>query len=954
MKFFIEELEVLFPYDYVYKEQLQYMTELKRILDAKGHGLLEMPTGTGKTVSLLSLITSYQYAHPDAGKLIYCTRTVPEMGKAIDELKRVMHYRKQVLSSTTSLSSSNPTTTTITSSSSSPSANKVNHFGEDILAVCLSSRRNMCIHPDVVEKSDREAVDADCRSMTASWVRQRAETDKSVKICDFFEGYDKNGTDADLRGIYNLDDIKQLGKERNWCPYFLTRHIISYANVVVYNYQYMLDPKIASLISRELEEKSIVVFDEAHNIDNVCIEALSVTLDRRTLELANQNLYTLEKEVKEMKQVDANRLQEEYARLVAGLGNATIPNPANPSASNSRGGEELPAAPVLPADVLAEAVPGNIRNAELFVRFMRHVVRYLSTRIKVAAVESVTPSAFLAKLGTELVMDIKPLRFAYSRLNSLLRTLQITSMDSFTPLQLVADFATLLATYPVGFMVIFEPYNSKTPHIPDPIMQLTCLDASLAIKPVFTKFQSVILTSGTLSPLDMYPKMLAFNPVVRVSLEMSIDRPCICPMIVTRGSDQTPLTTKFEAREDPGVVRNYGTLLQQICATVPDGVVAFFPSYSYMEMIISAWYTLGILRSIEQHKLLFIETKDIVETTLALNNYKRACENGRGAVFFSIARGKVAEGIDFDRHYGRAVLLFGIPFQYTLSVVLRARLAYLRDTFHIREQDFLTFDAMRQAAQCVGRIIRSKKDYGIIIFADKRYASNDKRNKLPQWVLQFLSDAQMSLTTDMAIHTSRNFLKSMAQPLKTNERGRNLLTSEDIAQIQKELGQHIIPNRSILLPLGYPDMNQINNQQPTITTTTTNNNNLIDITTNNILPSTLQSHIQTNSKKINEELAAAMELDTQDINQILNDIDKPNPNITQVKFDPHTGQYIDASGAPVRNRPVPSQTTTLSSSSNNSGTKHTNSSEIQHDHTKRSRIEGHHNNDDKGGGFINN
>jgi len=48
-------------------------------------------------------------------------------------------------------------------------------------------------------------------------------------------------------------------------------------------------------------------------------------------------------------------------------------------------------------------------------------------------------------------------------------------------------------------------------------LQLTCLDASLAIKPVFQKFSSVILTSGTLSPLDMYPKMLNFNPVVRVS-----------------------------------------------------------------------------------------------------------------------------------------------------------------------------------------------------------------------------------------------------------------------------------------------------------------------------------------------------------------------------------------------------------------------------------------------------
>ena len=34
-----------------------------------------MPTGTRKTVTLLSLITSCQLAHPEVGKLIHCTRT---------------------------------------------------------------------------------------------------------------------------------------------------------------------------------------------------------------------------------------------------------------------------------------------------------------------------------------------------------------------------------------------------------------------------------------------------------------------------------------------------------------------------------------------------------------------------------------------------------------------------------------------------------------------------------------------------------------------------------------------------------------------------------------------------------------------------------------------------------------------------------------------------------------
>lgn len=65
----------------------------------------------------------------------------------------------------------------------------------------------------------------------------------------------------------------------------------------------------------------------------------------------------------------------------------------------------------------------------------------------------------------------------------------------------------------------------------------------------------------------------------------------------------------------------------------------------------------------------------------------------------SVSRGKVSEGIDFSGHYGRAVLVFGIPFIFTQSRILRARLDYLRTKIQLREADFLTFDAMRQTAQ---------------------------------------------------------------------------------------------------------------------------------------------------------------------------------------------------------------------------------------------------------------
>lgn len=61
-------------------------------------------------------------------------------------------------------------------------------------------------------------------------------------------------------------------------------------------------------------------------------------------------------------------------------------------------------------------------------------------------------------------------------------------------------------------------------------------------------------------------------------------------------SDQLPVSTKFDMRSDLGVVRNYGRLLLEMVSVVPDGIVCFFVSYSYMDEIVNSWNESGILK----------------------------------------------------------------------------------------------------------------------------------------------------------------------------------------------------------------------------------------------------------------------------------------------------------------------------------------------------------------------
>jgi len=39
-----------------------------------------------------------------------------------------------------------------------------------------------------------------------------------------------------------------------------------FVDIIIYSFHYLLDPKVAEQVSKEMSKDAIVVFDEAHNI----------------------------------------------------------------------------------------------------------------------------------------------------------------------------------------------------------------------------------------------------------------------------------------------------------------------------------------------------------------------------------------------------------------------------------------------------------------------------------------------------------------------------------------------------------------------------------------------------------------------------------------------------------------------------------------------------------------
>ena len=441
MKFFIEDLPVLFPYPKIYPEQYQYMSAVKKTLDTGGVSILEMPSGTGKTVSLLSVTVAYQMFYPSHRKIVYCSRTMSEIDKALAELENLMRYREQELG-----------------------------FKEDFRGLGLTSRKNLCIHPKVRQERNGLVVDDRCRNMTNGIAKENGG-----ELCEFHENmYEIDPHNYIPPGVYTFEDLIEYCEEHKTCPYFTVRRMIPYCNIVIYSFHYLLDPKIAVRVSRDLPKEAIVIFDEAHNIDNVCIESLSIDLTEDSLRRAHKGINSLGDAVDKAKQQDRNKLQSEYEKLVEGLQQTQI----------NRDMEVFMANPTLPDDLAADAIPGSIRKAEHFVAFLRRLVEYLKTRMKILHVISETPASFLKHLKEITYIDKKPLRYCTERLNSLVRTLELTNLDEFTAIKDLVTFATLVSSYEQGFLLILAPFETEQATAPNPILRFTCLDASIAIKPV--------------------------------------------------------------------------------------------------------------------------------------------------------------------------------------------------------------------------------------------------------------------------------------------------------------------------------------------------------------------------------------------------------------------------------------------------------------------------------------
>ncbi|KAL7720166.1 DNA repair helicase rad3/xp-D [Entamoeba marina] len=723
MKFTINGITIDFPYQFIYPEQFQFIKHVTSGVlnkDVKNHHIvIEMGTGTGKTIASLSASKALLEADGSGiDRIIYCTRTIDEMQQVFKEVEKFK-----------------------------------------ISSVALASRVHLCLLDDVKGSPHASA---------------KCKIKRENKECKYY-----HEIEDDIPNVASIEELNRFGKEHERCPYFMARKNFSKKKLTVCTYNYIIDPRVENVTIRKLDNlhKTLLIFDEAHNLDTSICDALSMTLSIETVENATISLARLTNLIAR-KQTE-ELLNDEYEKLVKGLKRNEI---------SDEMGE--------PFFTDNKTIPGSFRRAHDFLKILKLVVNFFRSKLHDTKARRDVKDIVVALLDTVNIPQ-EVIEFLPARLHLLLKTLGDEGGQNgdkfgehlyYDSLLLLTEFAAMLCRVGDGFSYI--PDTVKIDDEPHHVLHLACVDSALAMKPLLTRYHSMIFTSGTLSPLDTFSRLTGItNPVIKESIAPPLDNVLrrTCPIFVTKGFDRVAITSQFSARIDTLILKSYGKIVTELSKVVPDGLLCFFPSYSYMNLCIANWEEYSMLKQISNNKLIFIESKYSHETSIAFENYRLACHVGRGAILFAVARGRLSEGIDFSKHLARCVLIIGAPYLNTLPKMIQERVDYMDKKKIIQKEDFFVFDAMRAANQCVGRCIRGKDDYSVVIYADKRFKYTDEKvkNAMPQWIMDALDKKNTDMSADQCVTMAREFLMQMSSnfdcDIATDEMiGKTLWRCEDV------------------------------------------------------------------------------------------------------------------------------------------------------------------------------
>ena len=271
-------------------------------------------------------------------------------------------------------------------------------------------------------------------------------------------------------------------------------------------------------------------------------------------------------------------------------------------------------------------------------------------------------------------------------------------------------------------------------------LKIKCIDPSEISSEVLNHSYSSILMSGTLSPIEMYRDILGVGNCELLELES----PFLSENQLTLVDNE--ITTKFTARSP----QMYKTIAEKIEIALKAGegknALIFFPSYSFMERVVSDISLARLDRKVlKEQKFMTKEEKEKFIDAFKNNGFET-----RAKVLFAVTSGSFAEGLDLPEDALEMVVVVGLPLAVP-DVFTQAVIRHFDKKFKRGQLYGYVYPAMSKIIQAAGRCIRTEIDRGVVVLMDSRFL-------FPMYALSFPKHWKMQVPQDIG-DSIKNFFK---------------------------------------------------------------------------------------------------------------------------------------------------------------------------------------------------
>jgi chromosome transmission fidelity protein 1 len=606
---------------------------------------------------------------------------------------------------------------------------------EEFKHLTLGSRKNLCINPKVNKLASATAINERCLEL------QQSKTSPD-HTCPYLPNKENKALvnefrDHALAKIRDIEDLGEVGQKIGICPYYATRAAVRPSEIVTLPYPLLLQKAARQALDISLQNH-VIIIDEAHNLMDAIASMYSATISLKQLKLGRSQLMMyLQKFRNRLK--GKNRVYvTQIVRVIDSLVNYLKGSHTTSKQLNGV---------IAVADLMAGKGVDQINLFKLSKyitdsRLARKVDSYIDF------MEDQATKAYAAQS-----MGKKPQQ----------------PLEASTPvLTLIENFLmALMNPSKEGRFFCYQGEDSQGIGL-----QYMLLDPTFHFREIVDEARAVILAGGTMSPMDDYIKHLfSYVPkdrIMTLSCDHVIPPTNLLAWSIAQDSKGNEFNFTFQSRNSSATTQSAGQTLLELIREIPDGVVAFFSSYAYLDTCVRAWkqITMGtrsLWDELNSVKPIFLEPRSSSDTTskpiktgpaateALLTSYATTINESnihRGALLLSVVNGSLSEGINFSDALGRAVIVFGLPFPNAHSPEWKAKMEYIASkegtpaAGKAAAQEFYENATMRAVNQAVGRAIRHKGDHASIYLIDRRYCGERIRGKLPGWIKGSLRGAK--------------------------------------------------------------------------------------------------------------------------------------------------------------------------------------------------------------------